>query len=241
MAKKTIRPLIEEAVIASMKNRDKETTSTLRMAISELKKEEIDKRIELGDEQVIHILQRMIKQRKDSYSQFSDAGRNELAEKEQNEINILSNFLPEQLNEEELTNMVTKGDKIGVFYDPRVDPENKNYDKKFAEANPDLQNSLTDPTRILNTVITGDPEKSAKDAAVNTGKTASSVLLATQLTGPRMLAEFFGLLDPTKEPSESKQDIKVEVSLDGERMASQLADKSSMQDMMKDVVLTHVN
>ena len=108
MAKKTIRPLIEEAVIASMKNRDKETTSTLRMAISELKKEEIDKRIELGDEQVIHILQRMIKQRKDSYSQFSDAGRNELAEKEQNEINILSNFLPEQLNEEELTHMVTE-------------------------------------------------------------------------------------------------------------------------------------
>ena len=106
MANQTIRPLIEEAVIASMKNRDKETTSTLRMAISELKKEEIDKRIELGDEQVIHILQRMIKQRKDSYSQFSDAGRNELAEKEQNEINILSNFLPEQLSEEELSSLV---------------------------------------------------------------------------------------------------------------------------------------
>ena len=89
-----------------MKNRDKEITSTLRMAISELKKEEIDKRIDLEDEQVIQILQRMIKQRKDSYSQFSDAGRNELAEKEQNEINILSDFLPEQLSEEELTLIV---------------------------------------------------------------------------------------------------------------------------------------
>ena len=82
MANQTIRPLIEEAVKVSMKNRDKETTSALRMAISELKKEEIDKQIELEDEQVIQILQRMIKQRKDSYSQFSDAGRNELAEKE---------------------------------------------------------------------------------------------------------------------------------------------------------------
>ena len=82
MANQTIRPLIEEAVKVSMKNRDKEITSTLRMAISELKKEEIDKRIDLEDEQVIQILQRMIKQRKDSYSQFSDAGRNELAEKE---------------------------------------------------------------------------------------------------------------------------------------------------------------
>ena len=106
MANQTIRPLIEEAVKVSMKNRDKETTSTLRMAISELKKEEIDKRIDLEDEQVIQILQRMIKQRKDSYSQFSDAGRNELAEKEQNEINILSDFLPEQLSEEELNSIV---------------------------------------------------------------------------------------------------------------------------------------
>ena len=108
MANQTIRPLIEEAVKVSMKNRDKEITSTLRMAISELKKEEIDKRIDLEDEQVIQILQRMIKQRKDSYSQFLDAGRNELAEKEQNEINILSDFLPEQLSEEELTLIVTE-------------------------------------------------------------------------------------------------------------------------------------
>ena len=106
MANQTIRPLIEEAVKISMKNRDKETTSALRMAISELKKEEIDKQIELEDEQVIQILQRMIKQRKDSYSQFSDAGRNELAEKEQREIDILSEFLPEQLSEEELSSMV---------------------------------------------------------------------------------------------------------------------------------------
>jgi len=106
MANQNIRPLIEEAVKVSMKNRDKETTSTLRMAISELKKEEIDKQIELEDEQVIQILQRMIKQRKDSYSQFSDAGRNELAEKEQREIDILSEFLPEQLSEEELSSMV---------------------------------------------------------------------------------------------------------------------------------------
>ena len=108
MANQTIRPLIEEAVKVSMKNRDKEITSTLRMAISELKKEEIDKRIDLEDEQVIQILQRMIKQRKDSYSQFLDAGRNELAEKEQNEINILSDFLPEQLSEEELNLIVTE-------------------------------------------------------------------------------------------------------------------------------------
>ena len=102
----SIKSLIEENVKTSMKERNKEKTLTLRMAISEFKKEEIDKQVDLTDEDSIRIIQRMIKQRKDSYSQFSDAGRNELAEKEQKEIDILSEFLPEQLSEEELSSMV---------------------------------------------------------------------------------------------------------------------------------------
>ena len=97
-----IRHLIEEAVKTSMRDRNKERTSTLRMALSELKKEEIDKRIELSDEDTIKILQRMIKQRKESMSQFRDAGRDELAEKEEFEILILEDFLPEQMSEEEI-------------------------------------------------------------------------------------------------------------------------------------------
>ena len=85
----TIRPLIEEAVKLSMRERNKDKTSTLRMAVSELKKEEIDTRTEITDETSIRILQRMIKQRKESMSQFNDAGREELAEKEALEISIL--------------------------------------------------------------------------------------------------------------------------------------------------------
>ena len=71
MSPENIKPLIQEAVKSSMKSGDKEKTTTLRMAISEIKKEEIDKRSELSEQEVNAILQRMIKQRKDSFSQFS--------------------------------------------------------------------------------------------------------------------------------------------------------------------------
>ena len=100
--------LIEENVKSSMKERNKERTLTLRLAISEFKKEEIDKKIVLTDEDALRILQRMIKQRKESISQFKDAGRTELAEKEEKEISILQDFLPEQLGEEEIRELVTK-------------------------------------------------------------------------------------------------------------------------------------
>ena len=98
----SIKSLLEEAVKNSMRDRNKEKTSTLRMAISEIKKEEIDKKIELSDEEIIKILQRMIKQRKESISQFEQAGREELAEKENSEILILQDFLPEQMSDEEI-------------------------------------------------------------------------------------------------------------------------------------------
>ena len=102
----SIRHLIEEAVRSSMRERNKERTSTLRMALSELKKEEIDNKIELSNEDSIKILQRMIKQRKESMSQFLNAQRNDLAEKEESEIVILQDFLPEQMGEEDINKLV---------------------------------------------------------------------------------------------------------------------------------------
>ena len=104
----TIRSLIEEAVKLSMRERNKDKTSTLRMAVSELKKEEIDTRTEITDETSIRILQRMIKQRKESMSQFNDAGREELAEKEALEISILEEFMPQQMEEDEIRIIVSK-------------------------------------------------------------------------------------------------------------------------------------
>ena len=106
MADITLLPLIQEAVKTAMKNRDKEIVTTLRMAISELKKEEIDNKVTLDDTFVISILQRMIKQRKDAASQFQEANRHELAEKERNEIVMLSEFLPEQLSNDDLLQIV---------------------------------------------------------------------------------------------------------------------------------------
>ena len=102
----SIRHLIEEAVKSSMKERNKERTSTLRMALSEIKKEEIDRRVELSDEESIKIIQRMIKQRKESAAQFFEANREELANKENSEISILQDFLPEQLSEDEIKDIV---------------------------------------------------------------------------------------------------------------------------------------
>ena len=106
MAEITLLPLIQEAVKTAMRNHDKEIVITLRMAISELKKEEIDNKVTLDDSFVISILQRMIKQRKDAASQFQEANRPELAEKEKNEILMLSEFLPEQMSEEDLLQIV---------------------------------------------------------------------------------------------------------------------------------------
>ena len=102
----SIRHLIEEAVKSSMRERNKDRTSTLRMALSELKKEEIDNKIELSNEDSIKILQRMIKQRKESMSQFLNAQRNDLAEKEESEIVILQDFLPEQMSEDDIIKLV---------------------------------------------------------------------------------------------------------------------------------------
>lgn len=102
----SIRHLVEEAVKSAMRERNKEKTSTLRMALSELKKEEIDRREEISNEDSIKILQRMIKQRKESKTQFLDAGRSELANKENEEILILQDFLPEQLSEEAINVIV---------------------------------------------------------------------------------------------------------------------------------------
>ena len=102
----SIRHLIEEAVKSSMRERNKDRTSTLRMALSELKTEEIDNKIELSNEGSIKILQRMIKQRKESMSQFLNAQRNDLAEKEESEIVILQDFLPEQMSVDDINKLV---------------------------------------------------------------------------------------------------------------------------------------
>ena len=97
-----LKPLIKEASVKSLKEGNKEITMVLRLILAEFQKEEISLGSDLNNNDELSLLQKMIKQRNDSIKQYNDAGRNELAEKEQKEIEIIQDFLPEQINEEDL-------------------------------------------------------------------------------------------------------------------------------------------
>lgn len=101
-----IQARINDAVKDAMRAKDKERLNTLRLATAEFKKVEVDERITLDDTRVIAILDKMIKQRKDSVQQFTAGGRADLADKEQAEIAVLTEFLPAALTEVELAELI---------------------------------------------------------------------------------------------------------------------------------------
>ena len=86
----------------SMKARTADRTSTLRMLQSAVKNEQINSGHELSDEEAMVVIRKAVKQRLDSIEQYTKAGRNELAAKEQSEIDILKTYLPPELSDEEL-------------------------------------------------------------------------------------------------------------------------------------------
>lgn len=97
---------INEAVKDAMRAKDKDRLNTLRLATAEFKKIEVDERIALDDTRVLAVLDKMIKQRKDSVTQFTAGGRTDLADREQAEINVLQEFLPTALSETELETLI---------------------------------------------------------------------------------------------------------------------------------------
>ncbi len=97
---------ISEMTKVAMKARDKNRVAALRMVNSEIKRIEVDERRDLTDEDVLGILNRMLKQRHDSLSQFEAAGREDLAEKERFEIGVIREFMPEPLSAEALAALV---------------------------------------------------------------------------------------------------------------------------------------
>jgi hypothetical protein len=101
-----IREKLTEDMKQAMRDKDKETLSTIRMALAAIKQKEIDERNIITDTDVINIISKMIKQRKDSYEQFQQAARSELAEKEAFEISILSKYLPKPYTIDELTSLI---------------------------------------------------------------------------------------------------------------------------------------
>ena len=103
-----LKQLITNDMKLAMKAQDKPALKAIRMIIGAIKQKEIDDRIELNDSQVLAVIQKMIKQRKDSISQFSDAGRTDLVEVEESELVIINNYMPEQLSDDEVDAAVTK-------------------------------------------------------------------------------------------------------------------------------------
>jgi uncharacterized protein YqeY len=103
-----LKQLITDDMKLAMKAQDKPALKAIRMILGAIKQKEIDERIELDDNQVMAVIQKMVKQRKDSISQFSDAGRTDLVEVEEAELLIINNYMPKQLSQDEIEAAVIK-------------------------------------------------------------------------------------------------------------------------------------
>jgi len=106
MSEETLAQSIKAAMKVAMKDKDKDRLSTLRLILAEFKRIEVDERIEVDDARALAVLDKMVKQRRDSAAQYANAGRNELADVENAEIEVIQQFLPTQLSEAELGAMV---------------------------------------------------------------------------------------------------------------------------------------
>ena len=103
-----LKDRLQEDMQAAMKAGDKPRLSVLRMALAGVKQREVDTRRPLDDAGVTSVLERMIKQGRDSAGQYRDGGRNDLAEKEEFEIKVLQGYLPQQLSDAELEALIAE-------------------------------------------------------------------------------------------------------------------------------------
>lgn len=94
---------LKEAQKDAMRSKDKKALGTIRMALAAVKQREVDERIELNDTDVLQILTKMVKQRQESITQFEKGGREDLADIEKQEIEIIKRFLPQPLTDEEVS------------------------------------------------------------------------------------------------------------------------------------------
>ncbi|AUS09466.1 GatB/YqeY domain-containing protein [Laceyella sacchari] len=102
---------LDQDMKLALKNKDKGKLSTIRMLKAALKKVEIDKRRPLTDDEILDVITKQVKQRRDSIAEYEKAGRDELAAKEKEEMVILESYLPEQLSEEEVRAIVAEAVK----------------------------------------------------------------------------------------------------------------------------------
>lgn len=103
---------LKQDMIAAMKAKDKDRLTTIRMIKGDLDKEHIDKKREINDDLLIEVVNRGIKQRKDSIVEFEKGGRDDLIQKTQAELEILQSYLPAQLSEEEIVSIIDEAFQI---------------------------------------------------------------------------------------------------------------------------------
>ena len=106
MTENTLKNLLSESMKSAMKAKDKDRLKTIRLALSDIKRVEVDSREEQSDSQIIAILDKMVKQRRESIKQFEIGGRPELAAQEELEIEVLNEFLPQGLNDDEIDSLI---------------------------------------------------------------------------------------------------------------------------------------
>ena len=97
---------LKQDMVEAMKNKEKERLTVIRMVKAAMDQEHIDRKREINDELLIDVVNKQIKMRKDSIAEFEKAGRNDLSEKTQSEIDILMAYLPEQLSLEEVSKII---------------------------------------------------------------------------------------------------------------------------------------
>jgi uncharacterized protein YqeY len=98
----SLKDQITDDMKAAMRAKETAKLGTIRLILAELKRKEVDERIELNDTQVVAVVEKMIKQRKDSISQYEAAGRQDLADVEKAEMVVLSSYMPAALSDEEV-------------------------------------------------------------------------------------------------------------------------------------------
>ena len=108
MADSALKQRLTEDMKTAMRAKDKKRLGVIRLALAAIKQREVDERIDLDDTQVLAVIDKMVKQRRDSAKQFADADRPELAEQENYEIGVLQDYLPAALDEAELDSLITK-------------------------------------------------------------------------------------------------------------------------------------
>ena len=102
----TLKPQLTSDMKSSMKSGDKQRLGVVRLMLAAIKQIEVDERIELDDTRILAVLDKMAKQRRESISHYSDAGRDDLVAVEQAEIDLIQEYLPEALSESEINDLV---------------------------------------------------------------------------------------------------------------------------------------